>query len=462
VDAQGNVDLGYTGTVHFSSSDAKAQLPDDYIFTLDDNGTHTFSATLFTAGLQSITATDTSTSSIVGTQSGINVTAAAYSAIQVAGFPSPTTAGVAGNFTVTAQDAYGNTINDFAGTVTFSSSDSQAQLPDDYAFVANDNGAHVFAATLKTAGTQSITATDVDTGIAGTQDGIVVNAAPAVKFDVSGFPSPATAGTSGSFAVTALDNYGNTVTGYAGTVHFSSSDATATLPGDYLFTSTDNGTHTFDATLFKAGTQSITATDAANMLNGAQTGIVVTPAAPSMFLVAGFPSPIQAGSAGTFTVTVQDAYGNTVPDYTGVVTFSSSDPAAVLPGPYMFTAADNGVHTFGAVLNTVGTQSITASDNVLGITGTQDGIEVVQPPSGGFPGAPQPGVNPQAPTALGTPASQVGFVPADAAVLAQAADSTLPLGNANAPRALDDFFASAANALLSNPTLDNPVLVGVV
>src|SRR5262249_3211029 len=206
--------------VHFSSSDGKAQLPDDYTFTADDGGVHTFSATLFKSGLQSITVTDTAYSDVAGTQSGIQVTPADYSAIEVAGFPSPITAGVAGNFTVTAQDVYGNTIPDFAGTVTFSSSDSQAVLPDHYTFVPDDNGTHVFAAILKTAGGQSITATDTVTGIAGTQDQIIVNPAPAVSFDVSGFPSPVTAGTPGTFTVTALDNFGNIVTGYTGTVHF--------------------------------------------------------------------------------------------------------------------------------------------------------------------------------------------------------------------------------------------------
>ena len=59
-DAYGNVATGYTGTVHFTSSDAQAVLPANYTFTAGDAG-HTFSATLETAGTQSITATDTVT-----------------------------------------------------------------------------------------------------------------------------------------------------------------------------------------------------------------------------------------------------------------------------------------------------------------------------------------------------------------------------------------------------------------
>ena len=45
--------------------------------------------------------------------------------------------------------------------------------------------------------------------------------------------------------VTMKDAYGNVVTGYRGTVHFSNSDSTATLPANYVFTASDTGVHTF-------------------------------------------------------------------------------------------------------------------------------------------------------------------------------------------------------------------------
>jgi hypothetical protein len=41
-DAFGNVASGYTGTVHFASSDRQAILPDPYTFTTADAGRHTF------------------------------------------------------------------------------------------------------------------------------------------------------------------------------------------------------------------------------------------------------------------------------------------------------------------------------------------------------------------------------------------------------------------------------------
>jgi len=75
--ACGNTSVGYMGTIHFSSSDTAASLPADYMFTPADNGSHTFTATFNTGGTQSLTATDTTTSSITGTQSGIVVKTAA-------------------------------------------------------------------------------------------------------------------------------------------------------------------------------------------------------------------------------------------------------------------------------------------------------------------------------------------------------------------------------------------------
>jgi len=62
-----------------------------------------------------------------------------------------------------------------------------------------------------------------------------------------------------------VDAYGNVVTGYVGTLSFSSSDATANLPRSYTFTAADQGVHTFTGLrLKKRGNQTITATDTLN------------------------------------------------------------------------------------------------------------------------------------------------------------------------------------------------------
>src|SRR6267142_374366 len=51
-DASGNTATGYTGAVHFTSTDPTALLPPDYQFIGADAGSHTFSVTFRTAGSQ--------------------------------------------------------------------------------------------------------------------------------------------------------------------------------------------------------------------------------------------------------------------------------------------------------------------------------------------------------------------------------------------------------------------------
>jgi hypothetical protein len=51
--------VGATGTVHFTSSDPAAQLPDNYTFTAADQGVHTFTAALASPGDQTIQVADT-------------------------------------------------------------------------------------------------------------------------------------------------------------------------------------------------------------------------------------------------------------------------------------------------------------------------------------------------------------------------------------------------------------------
>jgi hypothetical protein len=261
--ADGSIDTGYTGTVHFSSSDGQAVLPADYTFTAADAGAHTFSATLKTAGTQSITAADSTKFGLTGTEGGITVNGAAASTMSVAGFPSSITAGVAGYITVTLKDVYGNLANGYTGTVHFTATDAKAVLPANYTFTAADAGVHTFSAALKTAGSQSITVADTS-GLTTTDSGISINAAAASQFVISG-PSHVTAGVAFSLTVKVEDAYGNVVTNYTGTVHFASSDRRAILPANYTFAAADMGVHIFTGIVLSTkGTRTITLTDTLN------------------------------------------------------------------------------------------------------------------------------------------------------------------------------------------------------
>jgi hypothetical protein len=264
-DAFGNLTPGYLGTVHFTSSDGAATLPADYAFTAADKGKHVFGAAVVfaTTGTQSVTATDTASAAITGTQANIAVGAGGGVHLVVAGIPSPRAAGIATSVTVTAKDSLGNTVTTYAGTVHFTSSDGAAVLPADYSFTAGDGGVHAFAGvTLKTAGTQLVRATDVaDSSITGAQTGILVNPAGATGLELSVIPSTVGAGTAATVTVTARDGFANVATGYTGTVNFTSTDLSATLPANYPFLAGDAGVHAFPVTFNALGTQTVTATD---------------------------------------------------------------------------------------------------------------------------------------------------------------------------------------------------------
>jgi hypothetical protein len=358
-DAFNNVKTGYTGTVHFTSGDPQATLPADYTFSTADMGAHTFNGVVLrTAGGQTVSAQDTSLAYITGSTSVV-ITPAAASQFSVA-YPAEVTAGSLRLFTVTAQDAFGNTAPTYRGTAHLSSSDGRALLSPDATFTAGDNGTRTFAAVFFTAGPQTLTATDTQTGaIVGTETVTVDAAAPDhLRFTN---PSTVTAGSPFDITVTMLDAYNNTVTGYTGTVHFTSSDGQAVLPADATLT---NGTGTFSATLKTAGSQTVTATDTADgSVTGAAT-VTVNPAAASTLKLT-FPSTVTKDQPFNLTVTAKDAYGNVATGYSGTVHFTSSDknPNVELPADYTFSAADGGTHTFSGVkLHSHGQQWLMVTD----------------------------------------------------------------------------------------------------
>jgi hypothetical protein len=314
----------------------------------------------------------------------------------------PVTAGTAFSVTVTALDASNNVVPGYRGTVHFTSTDPQVTsgngLPSDYAFTAADNGVHTFGVTLLTAGGQTATVTDTVTGtITGSAAVTVLPGQAAVFAVATTAANPDVAGTPFDVTVTVQDPYGNTVTGYTGTVHFSSADPYgATLPADYPFQPADAGVHTFagGATLYTAGTWDVTATDTAGGISGSASVNVM--AAPAVAFQVGAPAAATAGVAFDFTVTAVDPYGNTDTTYAGTVGFSTQDPAGTFnPNGYTFQPGDMGAATFpqGATLNTAGnTWDVTATDATSGITGSANVTVTGAAPAP--PGNPPPSARP--------------------------------------------------------------------
>ena len=135
----------------------------------------------------------------------------------------------------------------------------RAALTASYTFAAADAGTHTFSMTFKSSTKQTFTATNAATGaILAAQRDIPIAAAAMTGFAFR-LPSNAAAGLAFSMILSAVDAFGNPVTGYVGKVHFSGPNG---VPVDYTFTAADAGSHTFSITLGATGTQTINVQDA--------------------------------------------------------------------------------------------------------------------------------------------------------------------------------------------------------
>jgi len=183
---------------------------------------------------------------------------------------------------------------------------------------------------------------------------VTVNAAPpapvATHFLVTA-PASVTNGVPFNVTVTARDASNATVTGYTGTVHFTSS-STGALPGDYTFVAGDNGSHTFSVTLTTNGAQTITATDTANpSINGTATTSVECDGPPSAIAPIAAPSEVCAGSTGNSASTSATGSSYTWTITNGIITAGQGTASIT------FTAGASGETTLHVVVgDTCGSQ----------------------------------------------------------------------------------------------------------
>ncbi len=156
----------------------------------------------------------------------------------VSGVPSPVDAGTVSSLTIEAVDDHGDRAVEYAGTVSFSSTDAHAELPSNYTFSASDEAVVTLsgAVVLRTAGVHSLTATDtVSTSITGSQDGIEVQSASPVRLAFKVQPTDVVQDEHMMPAVEVAigDAFGNLVPGATGnvTLMLQGGDPSATLTG---------------------------------------------------------------------------------------------------------------------------------------------------------------------------------------------------------------------------------------
>ena len=209
---------------------------------------------------------------------------------------------------------------------------------------------------------------------------IIKAKADKVDLDLSA-PPDVRQGQSVTVTVTAVDaDRGRRISSYSGLVRFSSTDPSATLPGDYRFTTGDDGEHQFTVTFRTAGNQNLRVVDVDNPSAEDQRSAIRVVASTRSLELSGTPASITSGQPFTYTVRAVDSNGVTVADYRGRVRFSSSDSSASLPSDYTFTSSDAGRHTFTATLRSQGRQSLRVSDGANGLSDEDPDIDVITGP----------------------------------------------------------------------------------
>jgi hypothetical protein len=278
--------------------------------------------------------------------------------------------------TVTALDANGYVVADYAGTITLSSTDPQFGQPITYTFTPTDQGSHTFYVSLDTAGVQSFSVAQMastEQAIASGQSGpldssgspsgqglvnIMPDAAVSLVLDT---PGSITAKSSEGITVTALDALGNVAAGYMGTVTFSTPNGSpfiTGLPASYTFTSTDQGSHTFAVSFKGTGSQTIAAYDGNDLSLVSQAQVQVMAAPAKLVIMTQPPAMATAGSPITPAVTVKavDNHGNLDSAFNGLVTMTlAANPAHGRLGGVVTVQAVNGIAAFsGLTLNKAG------------------------------------------------------------------------------------------------------------
>lgn len=382
LDANNNPTQGYVGTVTLTMTDGQgSSVPVSHAFVPADNGVFTFTVTLKTAGVQTITASD-SVTPLPSVSTNVQVFGTGVPAqVLFAQQPASTFTGTIIKPAVTAiiADQYGNTVTGAnVDQITVSLLSPGTTLLSGLTTATVKNGVATFSnLAINKPGTYMLVATHASGVLpAALSSSFSVYARTTTAFRIAfAGTTTATKNTAGSaftMTVTALTATGAIDASYRGTVRFISSDTQAALPGEYTFVAGDNGVHTFTlgVNLKTAGLRSVTVKEVQRGLTASKS-ITVTVAATADFRFTGFANPITLNTSRSFTLTAVDAFGNLTAGYVGAVTLTSSDPLATLPATVTFTAANKGVRVgLLATFKTAGAQTITATQGTL--VSTQD------------------------------------------------------------------------------------------
>ena len=235
------------------------------------------------------------------TTNTFNITAGAPAKLAVIAQPTTTVAGVAISpaVTVQIQDAAGNLTTSTAGvTMAIGTNPGSSTLSGTLTVNAVAGTATFSTLSLNKTGTGYTLGATSGALTSATSGTFAITPAAAASLALSA-PGTAAAGTPVSVSVTAMDAFGNTATGYTGTVQFASTDANAVLPANSTLTS---GAGNFNVTFQNAGSQTVTGTDTvASAITGTSGSIVVSEAIT--LTASDTTAAVSGGDTGTYLFT---------------------------------------------------------------------------------------------------------------------------------------------------------------
>jgi len=273
---------------------------------------------------------------------------------------------------ISAVDAAGLPVFTSTGTVTLASSDASATLPSSVKLV---NGRAMVPVTFRTAGAQTLTATDAaDPTRVATASTIVSAPVTATRVLVL-IPAQTRAGVPTTVTAVAVDAAGRPVPSFSGTATVASSDQAASLP--LVEVPFRNGRATFQVSFATSGSQTVTVTSLADAkVTGTASTIVAPQPVLASFLVMAPPRAV-AGTPVSVAIIAMDADKRPIAGYTGSVTLTSSDAGATLPATVTFVG---GRAVARVTFATAGAQTITARGGVAGdVVGTASTTVVAAP-----------------------------------------------------------------------------------
>ena len=187
-----------------------------------------------------------------------------------------------------------------------------------------------------------------------------------VTFTV-GTPASAAAGSSISVTVTAKKSDGTSLSAYRGTAHFTSTDASATLPANYTFTSTDAGAHTFTGVVLRTtGNQTISAAGTVSTgFKGTSAAISVSGVAANDFSISASPSILSIAPGANSAATISTAVTSGAAGSVSLAVSGAPSGVTATVSPTTITAGSNSTLTVST------TASAVAGTYTLTVTGTE-------------------------------------------------------------------------------------------